>query len=70
MFVKDGGSDVTLIREDLVDESCRLERNEVTLYRAVGHSFTALVAAVNIDTYFKRPVYVDLVSNLVAEALL
>jgi len=71
MFVKDTGSDMTLIREDLVDESCKLEGHQVTLYTAVGQPFTAQLAVVNIDTpHYKGPAQVGLVANLAAEALL
>ncbi|KAL3866616.1 hypothetical protein ACJMK2_043900 [Sinanodonta woodiana] len=71
MFVKDTGSDMTLIREDLVDKSCKLEGHKVTLYTAVGQPFTAQLAMVNIDTtYYKVPGQVGLVSNLAAEALM
>ncbi|MBZ5782130.1 hypothetical protein, partial [Klebsiella aerogenes] len=71
MFVKDTGSDMTLIREDLVDESCKLEGHKVTLYTAVGQPFTAQLAVVNIDTkYYRGPAQVGLVSNLAAEALM
>ncbi|KAL3863264.1 hypothetical protein ACJMK2_005029 [Sinanodonta woodiana] len=41
MFVKDTGSDMTLIGEDLVDKSCKLEGHKVTLYATVGQPFTA-----------------------------
>ncbi|KAL3855789.1 hypothetical protein ACJMK2_014989 [Sinanodonta woodiana] len=71
MFVKDIGSDMTLIREDLVDKSCKLEGHKVTLYTAVGQPFTAQLAVVNIETkYYKGPAQVGLVSNLAAEALM
>ena len=71
MFVKDTGSDMTLIRKDLVDESYKLEGHEVTLYTAVGQPFTAQLAVVNIDTKcYKGPAQVGLVSNLAAEALM
>ncbi|KAL3879165.1 hypothetical protein ACJMK2_031474 [Sinanodonta woodiana] len=71
MFVKDTGSDMTLIREDLVDKSCKLEGHKVTLYTAVGQPFTAQLAVVNIETkYYKGPAHVGLVSNLAVEALM
>ncbi|KAL3870615.1 hypothetical protein ACJMK2_038663 [Sinanodonta woodiana] len=70
MFVKDTRSDMTLIRADLVDKSCKLEGHKVTLYTAVGQPFTAQLAVVNIEKYFKGPAQVGLVSNLAAEALM
>lgn len=50
MFLKDTGSDMTVIREDLVDKSCKLKGHKVTLYTAVGQPFTAQLAVVSIDT--------------------
>ena len=44
MFVKDTGSDMTLIREDLVDESFKMEGHKVTFYTAVGQPFTTQMA--------------------------
>ncbi|KAL3865773.1 hypothetical protein ACJMK2_043128 [Sinanodonta woodiana] len=71
MFVMDTGSDMTLIREDLVDKKCKLEGHKVTLYTAVDQPFTAQLAVVNIETnYYKGPAQVGLVSNLAAEALM
>ncbi|XP_060068688.1 uncharacterized protein LOC132548812 [Ylistrum balloti] len=70
-FVKDTGSAMTLIREDLVDPSCVLEGQRETLCTATGQPFSAKLAIVDMDTpYYKGHAQVGLVPDLVAEALL
>ncbi|XP_033741736.1 uncharacterized protein LOC117328321 [Pecten maximus] len=70
-FVKDTGSAITLIREDLVDPSCILKGQRETLCTATGQPFSAKLAIVDMDTpYYKGHAQVGLVPDLVAEALL
>lgn len=70
-FVKDTGTDMTLIREDLVDRKNILQGQNVTLQSAIGQPFCAKLAVVNIDTpYYTGIAKVGLVPKLAAEALL
>ncbi|KAK3089699.1 hypothetical protein FSP39_005726 [Pinctada imbricata] len=70
-FVKDTGASMTILREDLVDQSCILEGQHTTLYTAIGQPFDAKLAIVELDTpYFKGHAQVGIVPSLVADALL
>lgn len=70
-FVKDTGSDMTLVREDLVDTNCVLQGQTAMLYTAIGQPFNAKLAVVDLETpYYKGYHTVGLVPNLAAEALL
>ncbi|KAL3863562.1 hypothetical protein ACJMK2_005313 [Sinanodonta woodiana] len=65
------GSDVTLIRNNLVNESCKLKGLKVMLYASAGQPFTAQLAVVDVNTtYYKEPMQVNLVSYLSAETQL
>ena len=48
LFVKDTGSETTLIREDLVDKSCILEGQKMTIYTAIGQPFEAKLAILEL----------------------
>ncbi|KAK3091449.1 hypothetical protein FSP39_019925 [Pinctada imbricata] len=70
-FVKDTGASMTILREDLMDQSCILEGQHTTLYTAIGQPFDAKLAIVELDTpYFKGHAQVGIVPSLVADALL
>ncbi|KAK3083295.1 hypothetical protein FSP39_018753, partial [Pinctada imbricata] len=63
-FVKDTGASMTILREDLVDQSCILEGQHTTLYTAIGQPFDAKLAIVELDTpYFKGHVQVGIVPS-------
>ncbi|KAL3867222.1 hypothetical protein ACJMK2_044438, partial [Sinanodonta woodiana] len=71
MFVKDTCAEITLIREDLVEKSCILEGQNLTLYTAIGQPFDAKLAIVELDTpYYKGHVQVGMVIDLAVQALL
>ncbi|XP_062569214.1 uncharacterized protein LOC134231291 [Saccostrea cucullata] len=70
-FVKDTGASLTLVREDLVNQSSVLDGHKTTLYTAIGQPFEAKLAVVKLDTpYYKGYAQVGLVPSLVADALL